>query len=88
MNALNKLTPAQWRAIENFEAAMPPGYTFALHVGASVWGATIFDPDGESVGHVQRLSGGILAHCDPTDRHAKKLVNKVSAALWHRQPRW
>ena len=92
-----KLTAKQQERLAAAEAKLPQGHSYQLHDEAAapkyyadrVWGVDVCDETGESVGTVGNDKGRVWAQVHGGDAAVVKLaLNRVAAALWHKQPVW
>lgn len=93
---MQTLTEKQTERLRKAEAKLPPGFEYALHdendrhERVKVWGVTLLK-DGENVGYVGYVGKNMMANCTAGREDTatqKLLLNRVAAALWHKQPAW
>jgi hypothetical protein len=100
MNANKNLTHKQAARFASVEAKLPEGYSYSLHNESDagfrdqpVWGVTLYGPGESSLGYVSKPDARGWVNANRTkgreDTELQQLLlNRVSAALWHRQPVW
>lgn len=90
---MKTLTKKQSIRFQNVVAKLPSGFEYVLHdttdnnEKTAVWGVTLLK-DGENVGYVGK---NMVANCTAGRKDTgtqKLLINRVAAALWHKQPVW
>jgi hypothetical protein len=89
---MKTLTDKQAARLQKAMLNLPEGYDYNLHdtnnrhESIAVWGVTLLKDD-KSVGYVGKNGS---ANCDASfDSDTRMaLLNRVSSALWHKQPRW
>lgn len=92
---MKNLTQKQSARFAAVEAKLPAGYTYYLHDEGNnhtVWGVSVYKDD-ESVAYASKpnrwgVVDGLTACPDEERAIARRLLNRATAALWHRQPTW
>lgn len=91
---MKTLTDKQAARLAKIEAKLPEGWEYNLHNADAnhfnclpVWGVSLYK-DGNHVGYVSKsMDANCTAGREDTELQ-KLLLNRVAAALWHKQPRW